>query len=211
MSQPRSNCPQCGAPIQFRFSSAVQTVCEFCKSILVRSEIDLKKVGTVADLPPEVSPIQLRTEGIYQGKAFWVAGRILYKYEFGGWNEWHLVFQDGRSGWLSDAQAQYAVTFPVQPEAPLPAKSDLKPEVRLVHSSIEFRVTTLTRAQYVGVEGELPFEYWDKETVLFADLRSGGNRFATIDYSEDPPLLFIGEAVEFDELKLKNLREFEGW
>ena len=34
MSQPASNCPNCGATIRFRFSSAVQTVCEFCKSIL---------------------------------------------------------------------------------------------------------------------------------------------------------------------------------
>ena len=26
-----------------------------------------------------------------------------------------------------------------------------------------------------------------------------------------PPLLFLGEAVDFDALKLRNLREFEGW
>jgi len=61
------------------------------------------------------------------------------------------------------------------------------------------------------VEGELPFEYWDKDTVLFADLRSVDGRFATIDYSETQPLLFLGESVEFDSLQLKNLRRFEGW
>jgi hypothetical protein len=42
-------------------------------------------------------------------------------------------------------------------------------------------------------------------------MRTGDGRFATIDYSEDPPLLFTGEAVEFDDLKLRSLREFEGW
>jgi len=47
--------------------------------------------------------------------------------------------------------------------------------------------------------------------VAFADLRTSDGRFATIDYSEDPPLLFMGRAVEFDELRLKNVREFEGW
>jgi hypothetical protein len=47
--------------------------------------------------------------------------------------------------------------------------------------------------------------------VSFVDLRTGDARFATIDYSDDPPLLFLGEALEFDDLKLKNVREFEGW
>ena len=61
------------------------------------------------------------------------------------------------------------------------------------------------------MEGELPFVYWDKSDVLFADLRTTDGRFATIDYSDQKPLLFLGEAVDFDALRLKNLREFEGW
>jgi len=52
MSQPTGTCPNCGANIVFRWSSSVQTVCEYCKSILVRTDVDLKKVGQVADLPP---------------------------------------------------------------------------------------------------------------------------------------------------------------
>src|SRR6185436_10131377 len=111
MSQPAANCPNCGAPIRFRWSSAVQTVCEFCHSILVRRDVDLEKVGTVADLPPSSSPIQIATEGVYRKRPFVVIGRILYEYEQGGWNEWHVVFSDSESGWLSDAQAAYAVSF----------------------------------------------------------------------------------------------------
>ena len=45
MTQPTANCPNCGAKIIFRWSSSVQTVCEYCKSILVRTDVDLKKVG----------------------------------------------------------------------------------------------------------------------------------------------------------------------
>ena len=95
MSSPAANCPNCGAPVQFRWSSAVQTACPFCHSILVRTDVDLKKVGEVADLPPDPSPIQLVTEGTYQGKSFRSTGRIIYEYEQGGWNEWHIVFSDG--------------------------------------------------------------------------------------------------------------------
>src|SRR6202008_2827544 len=111
MSQPSGTCPNCGARIVFRWSSSVQTVCEYCKSILVRSDVDLKRVGQVADLPPDSSPIQLNTEGIYRNKAFVVCGRILYEYDQGGWNEWHIMMNDGTSAWLSDAQNEYAVSF----------------------------------------------------------------------------------------------------
>lgn len=52
MTQPEGTCPNCGAKIVFRWSSSVQTVCEYCKSILVRTDVDLQKVGQVADLRP---------------------------------------------------------------------------------------------------------------------------------------------------------------
>lgn len=210
MSQPATNCPQCGAPVVFRWSSAVQTVCEFCRSILVRHDLDLARVGEVADLPPDPSPIQLLTEGQYGNKAFQVIGRILYEYENGGWNEWHIVFNDGQSGWLSDAQAEYAVSFRAPVENPLPPYSEIRRGGRF-HFQTPLEVTTLTLAHYRGVEGELPFEYWDKSDVVFADLRGYDGSFGTIDYSDEPPLLFLGRTVEFEELKLKNLKEFEGW
>lgn len=211
MSQVRTTCPQCGAGVEFAWSSSVQTTCEFCRSILVRHDVDIERVGKVADLPPEVSPIQLRTEGIYQNKAFNVAGRILYQWEGGGWNEWHLMFQDGASGWLSDAQAEYFISFPTQPGIEFPRAATLYRGQVFEFGGHTYQLSTITRAGYVGVEGELPFEYWDKQIVTFADLRSSTGHFATIDYSQEPPIVFAGEAVEFDALQLRNLREFEGW
>ena len=208
MSAPAANCPNCGAPVKFLWPSAVQTTCEFCHSILVRTDVDLKKVGEVADLPADASPIQIGTEGAYQNKSFVVVGRIIYEYEQGGWNEWHLVFNDGSSGWLSDAQLEYDLSWRAQPKD-LPAKPEKNQQ--LAWGDKRFVVTSVTKAHYKGVQGELPFEYWDKADMLFADLRTTSNDFATIDYSENPPLLFVGRVVAFDELHLKNLREFEGW
>jgi hypothetical protein len=205
-----ANCPNCGAPIRFRWSSAVQTVCEFCRSILVRRDLELAKVGMVADLPPDSSPIQISAEGAWRNRPFVAIGRIIYEYEQGGWNEWHLIFSDGASGWLSDAQARYGVTF-LTPMAGLPPAAAVARGQQYRWNGTLYEVTCLTRARYRGVEGELPFEYWDKDEVLFADLESRDARFATLDYSDAEPLLFLGEAVEFDDLRLKNLRRFEGW
>lgn len=185
-------------------------MCPFCKSILVRTDIDLTKVGKVADLPPDSSPIQIGTEGLLDNKAFTVVGRILYEYELGGWNEWHLVYNDGSSGWLSDAQLEYDVSSLAQPQ-PGVFPEDPVPEQRFTFGGRDVQVTSITRAHYKGVEGELPFQYWDKADVTFVDLRTYYAEFSTIDYTEKPPLLFMGRSVGFDELHLKNVREFEGW
>ncbi len=211
MSERQANCPSCGAPVQFRWSSAVQTVCPFCRSILVRDDLELKNVGQVADLPPDPSPIQLLTEGTYKNQKFQVLGRIVYEYENGGWNEWHIVFSNGSSGWLSDAQLQYAVSMKIDQPGHLPASAEVSRGKVLTFGQTEYQVSTLTVAMYKGVEGELPFPYYGKSDMLFADLRTPGRNFGTLDYSEEPPLLFLGEWVEFEELQLKNLRQFEGW
>jgi len=209
MIQPAANCPNCGAKIVFRWSSSVQTVCEFCKSILVRTDVDLKKVGKVADLPPNSSPIQIGTEGVYQHQAFVAVGRIIYEYDQGTWNEWHIVRNNG-SAWLSDAQDEYAVTF-AAPGRKLPAASEAQVGQPFSWDNVTYTVTTVTQAHYRGVEGELPFQYWDKNDVVFVDLMSADGKFATLDYSDETPVLYLGEAVEFDALKLQNLRSFEGW
>lgn len=211
MSAPVANCPNCGAPVTFRWSSAVQTTCEFCHSILVRTDVDLRKVGQVADLPADASPIQIGTEGQYQNKSFVVIGRILYEYAQGGWNEWHVVYNDGTNGWLSDAQLEYDLSWQKGLPAPLPPANEMTRGRKFQWDGNVYEVTSLTQAHYKGVQGELPFQYWNKTDLLFADLRTTGGGFATVDYSENPPLLFLGRAVEFDDLHFKNLRQFEGW
>src|SRR5579872_3846178 len=173
MSAPAANCPNCGAPVKFLWSSAVQTTCEFCHSILVRTDVNLEKVGEVADLPPDASPIQIGTEGTYQNKAFVVIGRIIYEYEQGSWNEWHVVYNDSTNGWLSDAQLEYDLSAQWTPP-----KEDAVPQNPVERGQCfqwngkNYQVTSLTNAHYKGVQGELPFQYWDKSDLLFADLRT---------------------------------------
>ena len=208
-------CPNCGATITFRWSSAVQTICPYCKAVLVRRDLDLEKVGTVSDLPPTASPIQLGTEGKFEGDAFVVVGRIVYQYERGGWNEWYLRTMRGTGAWLSDAQGDLAISTPAKNSAALPAADVLQVGQSYSIDGMRFRVASLTRARYAGVEGELPFTTWDRSESLFADLDSDGTgdglRFATIDYSDDAPVAYVGTYVELEQLAARNLRRFEGW
>jgi hypothetical protein len=210
MTQPAALCPSCGAPIVFQWSSSVQTTCAHCHSILIRTDVNLERVGVVSDLPPDSSPIRIGVSGVYEDRAFTVAGRIIYDYDEGSWNEWHIVWDQGGSAWLSDAQSQYAVTLAF-PTAPLPALASIHLGDRFTWNKTAFAATAITPARYRGVEGELPFQYWDKHNATFVDLRSTGGDFATLDYSDAEPMLYLGKMVGFDALRLKNLREFEGW
>jgi hypothetical protein len=209
----QANCPQCGSPVVFRWAQAVQTTCPACKSILIRKDLNLERVGEVAEFPLTGSPIQLGTTGRYKDTtSFEVVGRIVYEYERGLWNEWHIRTPDGKSGWLSDALDEYAVSFQVEKHPPLPSPTAIRRDTRVpVGDRHDFLVTSVTVANYRAVEGELPFSYWDKTKVPFADLLSVDGKFATIDYSEDPPLLFVGTYESFGDLHLSHLREFSGW
>ncbi len=211
MTARQATCPSCGASVEFLWSAAVQTTCAYCHSILVRHDVNLARVGVVGDLPPDASPIQRGTEGRWKGRAFTVVGRIIYEHDRGTWNEWHLRFADDQSGWLSDAQLEYAVSRLATLGGVAVDEAEAQVGRYIRHDGVKLVFTAVTRAQYRGVEGELPFEYWDKGEVTFADLASADGGFATIDYSETPPLLFVGERVGFAELDLRNVRAFDGW
>src|SRR5213596_2785188 len=147
---------------------------------------------------------QIRQQGVR------VVGRILYEYDQGGWNEWHVMMNDGTSAWLSDAQNEYALSLSSKAQN-LPAAAQVHIGQQFIWNNQPYTVSVITPAHYRGVEGELPFQYWDKTDVTFVDLRSESRKFATLDYSDPEPALYLGELVEFDDLKLKNLRSFAGW
>ena len=207
MSTRTANCPNCGAEIAFRWSGAVQTNCPACRSVLVRHDVDLTRVGDIGDVPPSMSRIQLGTEGRLDKYSFVVVGRIIYKFGRGHWSEWHIRLSNDTSAWLSDAQGEYALTREAQSPPHLDRVVALTPGEKVRISGTEYTIATKTTASYSGVEGELPFEYWDKGEVSFVDLRTPDGGFGTVDYSESPPMLFVGKIVSFDDLKLKNLRE----
>ncbi len=201
-----ANCPSCGAPVSFRSAASVYAVCEFCRSTLLRDGEDLKNLGRMADLMDDPSLIQIGSEGKFRGIHFGVIGRIQLKHESGLWNEWHILFDDARSAWLSEAGGEYVLSSQVPTTEALPAFEALTPEMPVSIDGRTFTVTDLESARCIAGQGELPFKVESGYDVNTADLR-GNDRFVTIDYSETPPLVFVGYPASFDELKLANLRD----
>lgn len=206
-----ASCPNCGAPIRFIWAQAVQTTCAYCRAVLVRRDLHLETLGKQADFPATGSPIQMGTEGMWHEQSFVVVGRVTYGWERGRWNEWHCVMNDGSSAWLSDAQLEYAMTIMAPSSFVLPELSTVRVGDTYFWNDTPYDVVNITEARYLGTEGELPFSTWDKRVCTFVDLQNAHHGFATIDGSEVPPMLFLGEYVNFDDLRFRNLREFEGW
>src|ERR1035437_2419218 len=97
------SCPGCGAPIQFKSAASVMAVCEFCKATVLKDADSVKNLGKMSDVLADYSPIQMGTSGSFGGQNFTVIGRIQLRYSAGIWNEWYILFDDGRASWLSDS------------------------------------------------------------------------------------------------------------
>ncbi|MBI4861805.1 MAG: DUF4178 domain-containing protein [Candidatus Riflebacteria bacterium] len=205
------SCPSCGAPLEIKTKSAILLVCNYCDSTLMRKDLDLSLVGKMAELQEDGSPVQIGATGTYGGRPFEVIGRIQLEYSAGYWNEWYLHYKDGQTGWLGEGMGQYFVTTQATGPVEIPPHSSLRPGQSIRIGKERFAVAEVSEARCIAGQGELPFEVKTGYEAPVADLSGDGTRFATLDYSEDPPIAFVGDRVEFENLDLKGLREFEGW
>ena len=71
----RAPCPSCGAPVEFRSAQSTHAVCAYCRSAVVREGDALKRIGRMAELFEDFSPLQLMAAGRWQGRAFTLVGR----------------------------------------------------------------------------------------------------------------------------------------
>lgn len=202
-------CPSCGAMVPFRTSILLLAVCPFCRSLVQRKDLDLEKLGESAQLQPDGTPLQVGARGQYRASPFDVVGRVQLKTPHGFWNEWCLLFADGRQGWLGEAQGSYAVTFKLEEKAP--ARAGVQLGMTVVLGKRSYEVRDVVSASYLAAEGELPFRPPLGESADAADLVSEGGYCATIDWSEDEPIAFAGEYQGFDALQFTNLKAIEGW
>jgi hypothetical protein len=205
-------CPACGAEVDFKSRSAVFAVCSYCQSTLIRHDVDLEAIGKMAQLPPDMSPLQVGTRGTYEGKRFELLGRLKVAWEDGLWNEWYALFDDGREGWLAEAQGFFMMSFPQAVPSTVPDADAVKVGRWVkVPPGKKFMIDDIRKATCVGSEGELPFPAPRGRASLSVDLSGPEATFANVEYADDGTRFYLGKYVEFDELKLSNLRELDGW
>ena len=143
----RAACPNCGAPVEFRSPASAFAVCSFCRSTLVRDGEALRRIGQSAELFDDHSPLQLGAGGTHQGAAFTLVGRLQYRYKDGTWNEWHALFDSGKSGWLSEDNGRYVMAFDAPLAGAPPAAESLTPGQQQVIDGQGWTVASVTVAK----------------------------------------------------------------
>ncbi len=207
MSVLKANCPSCAGPLEFKAGSTIVVVCPFCRSAIARNDRALEDLGKVAEIAESESPLKLGIKGTFKDTRFELTGRTQLKHELGGnWDEWYATFSNGWVGWLAEAQGRFYLTFyqPLPDGVSLPSFAGLQLGQTLpeIPGSTQLMVQEKGKASTVAADGEIPYKLTPGEQFEYADLAGKDNAFGTIDYSIDPPWVFIGSQVTLDEIGL---------
>jgi uncharacterized Zn finger protein (UPF0148 family) len=207
----QASCPACGAQVLFKTGSSVVVVCEFCHSVVARTDRGVEDLGKVADVMESGSPLEVGLRGVYLGVSFTLTGRAQLGHALGGfWDEWYAAFEDGRWGWLAEAQGRFHLTFRIQVPSPnaLPSFEQLQlgQPVWAIPAQTPPVVAEKGTARMLAAAGEIPYKLTPGETYAYADLSGAGGVFGTLDYGEQPPLVFVGREVSLEELGLAGAR-----
>lgn len=205
----RYHCSSCAAPVSFRAGASVFAVCPYCRATLLRKGETLETLGKIAELPEDISVLQLGTTGRVSEGSFALIGRITLHWSAGTWNEWFLIFDSGKVGWLAEAQGWYAISF--ERDASKIDKSILSLGKQFVFDKEEYTFTDHKEAVCTYSEGELPFTGAQGEKYLVYDAIGPRNAFASVSIVEERISLYVGKYYTFDQLSLAQVRVLDGW
>ena len=208
-------CPGCGAQIEFRSAQSTHAVCGYCQSTVVRDGAALARIGKMAEVFDDYSPLQLYAAGRWpnpqsanpgQSMGFTVIGRLQYKTAMGTWSDWQLALADGRTASLSEDNGAFVFGLPLPSQRDIPDAEHFPVGASTSFNGRPYTVSANDDAALLAAQGELPQLPPLGRTFGMVELRNAQGEVLTVDYSAQPPALSLGRAVLLDDLKLVGLR-----
>ena len=203
----RAPCPGCGAPVEFKSAQSTHAVCSYCQSTVVRSGEVLARVGKMAEVFDDHSPLQLLATGRFEGQPFTLIGRLQYQGEFGTWAEWIAFFDDGSTAALSEDNGAYVLTRPAVLGREVPEAERFRVGMTTAVGGQPFSVAANVQARLVAAEGELPRLPALGEPFQVVELRNSEGEVLSIDYGTRPPQVHRGRAVRLEDLQMQGLKQ----
>ncbi len=204
MAVAQGQCPNCGAPMSFGVGSSMSQVCKFCRTVVVRTDRELKNLGKAADLANTPSSLAVGDRGEIRGRAFEVLGRVQLDYGRGPWDEFYVRFLDEKWGWIAEAQGNLYLTQKIAEKIAVPPPQSVAIESTIVLGRYGgFKVVERRKAKMLTAEGELPFA--PSPERFYLDCHGPTDSFATVDYNDGTkePEIFVGVICPLGELKLQ--------
>jgi hypothetical protein len=191
-----------------RFSVLIE--CAYCHNSFRKNKNGVDELGKISSLPPDMSFIQIGTCGTFQGDNFSVIGRIKVSWEQGNWNEWIAQFENGKIGWIGDFIGRLTVSFK-DPSHSCIDFTSLSVGQHLTIGNKMMTITDIKKVNYIGFEGEIPFERQMGDVGFSVDLQSQNEDCAFIDHFHNQTNIYVGCFIDADDLKLENIRLIDGW
>lgn len=176
----------------------------------MRRDFQLETFGHIAELPPDLSPLQIGTRGHWQGRSFTLIGRMRLHYGDGSWTEWCADFGQDTYGWVAEVMGFYMVSFAHSVKVP-PVTEDIPAGQILNIGGESWRVADVKEGRCIAAEGELPMVAppgWSRTSI---DLVGPDGQFGSIEITPEGRDFFLGSYAEFADLNFTELRKVPGW
>ncbi len=206
----RAPCPGCGAPVEFRSAQSTHAVCTYCQSTVVRQGETLARIGKMAELFDDFSPLQLFAAGRLQDKPFTLVGRLQYATSGGRWTEWIAQLDGERTGILSEDNGAYAFSLPLELQRSAAPAEDLRVGMTTAVNGQSYTVASNEQVRLVSAQGELPRLPELGAPFQVVELRSDTGLVLSLEYDTHPPGAYLGRAVQLEDLQLSGLRDESG-
>ncbi|CAN5530481.1 hypothetical protein BH11PSE7_BH11PSE7_10920 [soil metagenome] len=203
----RAPCPGCGAPVEFRSAQSAFAVCPYCQSTVARQGETLSRIGKMAELFDDFSPLQLMAAGKFRDKAFTLVGRLQYRYGEGTWTEWQAMFDDGRIVTLAEDNGAFVFAEPASLQREAPPAASFRVGATTSVGGRQFSVASSEQVSLISAQGELPHLPPLGTAFAMVELRNADGQVLSIDYSRTPPEVSLGTAVLLEALQMTGLKE----
>ncbi|AUN96902.1 DUF4178 domain-containing protein [Bacteriovorax stolpii] len=204
-------CPSCGADIDFKCYFSMCNTCSSCKSVVVKHGVNLETYGKTSEFPPDLSPLQIGTTGIYKNDHFEIIGRQRVHYDRGFWDEWFVAFENGADGWIAHAQGFYMFSVEAKHVLSPPLREDVQVNKMVSVNQVFYTVDDIKRVTHSLSSGELPMFNTKETKRTSVDLSNNQNKFLNLEYYDGLTKIFQGEYCDFKTFKFQNLKELDGW
>ena len=197
--------------MEFRSAQSTHAVCAYCRSTVVREGDKLARLGRMAELFDDHSPLRLQARGRHGEQGFTLVGRLQYRYGEGTWSEWIALQDDGSCAWLSEDNGAYVYTRPSSFKREVPAPDQFRLGLQTAINGQPYTVASRQRVALIAAQGELPRLPRLGEPFDVVELRSDRGEVVSIDYGPTllgaPAEVTLGRSVRLEELQLTGLAD----
>ncbi|MEM9987480.1 MAG: hypothetical protein AAF804_20500 [Bacteroidota bacterium] len=199
-------CPSCGSPVPHRSPTTQTLVCDYCGQTSHLNADSLEAAGEkhlLVDYGSQLAIGQQRRSPS-QGSPFMILGRLRLAYEDGFWDEWYAIDLDqGNPIWIQEDDGQL-VWFQKEKELSNPLyfeDAQIGEWSDLGGNWEQVFLTSKSRAQVEGGEGELPFRIVPGESADFVEGLWQG-QIVSVELLPDEKSLFLGQPTRWEQIPL---------